>query len=155
GERVTTAAQWWSRRRPEIVEDFEREVYGRVSKNVPSVTWTLLKTGETMVGEIPAIEKQLRGQVDNSACPAIEVNISMTLVTPKNPDKPVPVLMMYGFAFGGFGPGAKRPGAPPAKEGTAPSATPKATPKAAPPRGFGAMGPPRTETLLKAGWGYA
>ena len=28
-------------RRPEIVEDFEREVYGRVPKNVPKVTWTV------------------------------------------------------------------------------------------------------------------
>src|SRR5689334_21945400 len=32
GERVTTPEMWWKRRRPEIVEDFEREVYGRVPK---------------------------------------------------------------------------------------------------------------------------
>ena len=30
GQRVTTPGQWWHLRRPEIVEDFEREVYGRV-----------------------------------------------------------------------------------------------------------------------------
>src|SRR6266566_2844785 len=53
GRRVTTAAQWWETRRPEIVEDFEREVYGRVPKNVPNVTWSVSKTRETMVGEIP------------------------------------------------------------------------------------------------------
>ena len=26
---------WWNQRRPEIVEDFEREVLGRVPPNVP------------------------------------------------------------------------------------------------------------------------
>jgi len=35
GRKVTTAEQWWKVRRPEIVEDFEREVFGRVPKNVP------------------------------------------------------------------------------------------------------------------------
>jgi hypothetical protein len=32
GRKVTTAAQWWDGRRPEIVEDFEREVCGRVRR---------------------------------------------------------------------------------------------------------------------------
>ena len=36
--------QWWKQRRPEIVEDFEREVVGRVPKNVPNVTWTVTET---------------------------------------------------------------------------------------------------------------
>src|SRR5262245_4900268 len=30
GAKVTTAEAWWRQRRPEIVEDFEREVVGRV-----------------------------------------------------------------------------------------------------------------------------
>ena len=34
GEKVTTPEMWWKRRRPEIVEDYEREVYGRVPANV-------------------------------------------------------------------------------------------------------------------------
>src|SRR5258708_35229872 len=38
GKKVTAAAKWWKERRPEIVEDFEREVLGRVPKNVPKVT---------------------------------------------------------------------------------------------------------------------
>src|ERR1700683_1707598 len=40
GKKVTTAEQWWNQRRPEIVEDFDREVLGRVPKNMPKVTWT-------------------------------------------------------------------------------------------------------------------
>ena len=39
GTKVTTPEQWWTKRRPEIVEDFDREVYGRVPKDVPKVTW--------------------------------------------------------------------------------------------------------------------
>src|SRR3954465_10881601 len=42
GQKVTTAQMWWEQRRPEIVEDFEREVIGRVPKNVPRVSWTVL-----------------------------------------------------------------------------------------------------------------
>jgi hypothetical protein len=145
GEKVTTAEMWWNDRRPEIVEDFEREVYGRVPKDVPAVTWTVTETRETTVGEIPVVEKQLQGHVDNSACPSIEVNIGMTLTTPKDAAGPVPVLMMYGFGGGRGGPGAGRPGA-----GQAP-----ARPAAPPGRGFGPPGPSRTEALVKAGWGYA
>src|ERR1700751_85342 len=33
GKKVTSKAMWWNQRRPEIVEDFEREVLGRVPKN--------------------------------------------------------------------------------------------------------------------------
>ncbi len=42
------------------------------------------------------IAKQLVGHVDNSAYPAINVDISMTLVVPANAKGPVPVLMMFG-----------------------------------------------------------
>jgi hypothetical protein len=155
GDRVTTPDQWWNPRRPEIVEEFDREVYGRVPNNVPKVTWTIVETRETTVGEIPVIEKQLRGQVDNSACPSIEVNIAMTLATPKSAKGPVPVLMMYG----GFGFGGGRRG--PAVAGKAPGAGQGGAPgRGAPPRGgagrgFAPQGPSRSEMLAKAGWGYA
>ena len=41
GRKVVTAQQW-TRRRAEIVEDFEREVFGRVPRTVPAVTWTVI-----------------------------------------------------------------------------------------------------------------
>jgi hypothetical protein len=34
GKKVKTAKAWWRRRRPEIVELFDREVYGRVPKTL-------------------------------------------------------------------------------------------------------------------------
>src|ERR1051325_1948734 len=39
GRKVTTAKMWWDQRRPEIVEEFDREVLGRVPRNVPKVKW--------------------------------------------------------------------------------------------------------------------
>src|SRR3982750_3619568 len=43
GRRVITPQQW-SRRRVEIVEDFEHEVFGRVPKTVPKVEWKVTAT---------------------------------------------------------------------------------------------------------------
>ena len=37
GKPVTSARQWWDVRRPEIVELFDREVYGRMPKVTPKV----------------------------------------------------------------------------------------------------------------------
>ncbi len=96
GKKVTTPARWWHERRPEIVEDFEREVYGRVPANVPKVTWPVKAIDKERIGFHPVIAKELIGHVDNSACPLIDVNIRMTLVTPANARGPVPVLMMFG-----------------------------------------------------------
>src|SRR6266478_6168284 len=83
GQKVTSAEMWWKQRRPEIVEDFEREVTGRVPNDVPKVTWEITTQAvDRVVGEVPVIAKQLAGHVDNSACPSINVDIQMTLVTP-------------------------------------------------------------------------
>ena len=35
GKRVTTAKTWWASRRPQILADFDREVYGRVPERTP------------------------------------------------------------------------------------------------------------------------
>jgi len=96
GRKVTTPDSWWKQRRPEIVEDMEREVYGRVPSNVPKVTWTVKVTDKERVGFGPVIAKQIVGHVDNTAYPHITVNIEMTLILPANAKGPVPVLMMFG-----------------------------------------------------------
>jgi hypothetical protein len=98
GTKVTTADMWWKLRRPEIAEDMEREVYGRLPKNIPKVTWTTGVIEREFVGFIPVIAKELKGHVDNSEYPLINVDISMMLVVPANAKGPVPVLMMFGRA---------------------------------------------------------
>ena len=117
GESITTADQWRQTRRKEIVELLEREVYGRVPTDVPSVKWEVRATREIQAGGKTAVQKQLVGIVDNAACPEIKVQISMSLTLPKDAPGPVPVLMTFGrtpfepsFNFGGkAGSGGPRP----------------------------------------------
>jgi hypothetical protein len=93
GERVTTADMWWTKRRPQIVEDFDREIYGRVPLHTPKVRWEVVSATKEMNGEVPVITKKLIGHVDNSTYPAVTVNIDLTLSTPANAAGPVPVMM--------------------------------------------------------------
>src|ERR1700730_8295488 len=125
GRKVTTAAMWWNQRRPEIVEDFDREIYGRMPKNTPKVKWEATRTSNEVNGEVPVVAKQLVGHVDNSAYPQITVDIQVTLTTPANAKGPVPVIMEFGFT-GMRGPA--RPVAP---------------------------GPTWQQQVLAKGWGYA
>jgi hypothetical protein len=141
GQRVTSAEMWWNQRRLEIAEDFERELIGRVPKNVPKVTWTVVSNvTDGLVGNLAANGKRLVGHVDNSACPAISVDIRLTVVTPAQAKDRVPVLMMFG---GFFGDGMPRAAGSPVTTNRFPE--------------FGGpyKDPPSTEQLLAAGWGYA
>jgi hypothetical protein len=95
GRKVTTPEQWRARR-AEILEDFSREVYGRVPAVTPHVTWKVVAVDHEHIGFTPVIAKKLIGHVDNSAYPDIKVDIQMTLVVPVNATGPVPVLMMFG-----------------------------------------------------------
>jgi hypothetical protein len=138
GQQVTTAERWWAERRPELVEDFEREVIGRVPKHVPKVTWSVVtQVVDRVVAGQPVIARQLAGHVDNAAFPQLAVTIQMTLVTPAQSPRPVPVLMMFG-GFGGALP--PRPGEPDRQNFA-----------------FGGpfKDPPATDQLISAGWGYA
>jgi hypothetical protein len=98
GTKVTTAKMWSEQRRPELVEMLSKYVYGRVPENLPKVNWTVTAVDHEMIGFTPVIAKDLIGEVDNSAYPAIKVRIHMTLVTPAYAKGPVPVLMMFGRA---------------------------------------------------------
>src|SRR4030095_11762474 len=93
GKKVKDAKTWWSKRRPEIVEEFDREIYGRVPKNIPKVNWEVVSSAQDKNGEIPVITKKLLGHVDNSSYPAISVDIQLTLTTPAQVSGPVPVMM--------------------------------------------------------------
>jgi len=134
GQPVTTPEMWWTLRRPEIVEDFEREVLGRVPSTVPRITWTVVRTVDDKVGPYPVVAKELIGRADNSAFPEISVDIQMVVVTPAWVKKPVPIMMMFGRAALPSAP------LPPAFARFAAMAGPD---------------PPATVQLIADGWGYA
>jgi hypothetical protein len=98
GKKVKTAKVWWKQRRLEIVEDFDREIYGRVPSNTPKVHWEVISTTKENVGDTPVITKKLIGHVDNSSYPLISVDIQLTLTTPANASGPVPVIMEFGLS---------------------------------------------------------
>lgn len=134
GEPVDTPELWWNKRRPEIIELLENEVYGRIPESVPDVKWEIRQTREIEAGGQPAIQQEIVGVVDNSACPEIEVNISLSLTLPKDAAGPVPVLLSFGWtpfdlerlSSGGFRRG-----------------------------GEGPRGPTKRDRLIAAGWGCA
>ncbi len=136
GRRITTAAEWWNARRPEIVEAFEREVLGRVPADVPAVHWSVVESASTMLAGRRVEGQQLVGRVDNAAYPAIEVDIAMTLVLPADARGPVPVMIqLRGGTLGqALGTEPTRTFGGPAVQGT---------------------DPPATEQLIAAGWGFA
>jgi hypothetical protein len=150
GEKVTTPEMWWQKRRPEVIGDFDREIYGRVPANVPKVTWKITSAARTNNGDISVITKQLVGHVDNSSCPQIDVDIQLTLTTRADASGPVPVMLDFGFGnFPGFG-GRGRTGGTNNIAGTNHPGGTNAF------RGFAGFGVPNWQQLvLSNGWGYA
>lgn len=133
GSRIEIAEQWWSDRRPAIVEAFEREVLGRIPDDVPDVHWSVR---ETVRGELADRRVQAHravGRVDNRAHPDIDVEIALTVVLPDQADN-APVMIMFRGGTLGQALGTE------------------------PVRGFGPAAttdPPATEQLIAAGWGFA
>jgi len=126
GKRVTSAKMWWSQRRPQIVEDFDREIYGRVPRITPKVNWEAIGDTKEVKNGVPIKTRQLVGHVDNSSYPLISVNILVSLTTPTNATGRVPVIMEFGF---GANP---RPGGAPGEGGVS-----------------------WQQQVLSRGWGYA
>ncbi len=136
GKRISTPNAWWGERRPQIVELFDREILGRVPANLPKVTWEVVSTTPEKNGDVEVITKRLTGHVDNSADPAITVNIDLTLTTPAHATGPVPVIMEFGLSREFMEAMAKR------------------FPQFAAGAGAG-QGPTWQQQVLARGWGYA
>jgi hypothetical protein len=155
GDKVTTAEIWWQQRWSEIVEDFDREIYGRVPAITPKVTWEVTSTRRETNGSIPVMVKHLVGHVDNRSCPEITVNIDLTLGTPADAAGAVPVMMQFGFAgFGANGMGRGRTGATNNMGVGGTNSLGRSGTNSL--RGFGGFGPPAwQDEVLSKGWGYA
>ncbi|MFZ1991268.1 MAG: acetylxylan esterase [Alphaproteobacteria bacterium] len=100
GEKVTTANQWWNRRRPELIGMFEREIYGRIPASAPKVTWSVQTVDREFLGFTPIVATKLIAHADNSAYPAIKLDFPMMLIKPAQAKGPMPLLIM--FTFGGL-----------------------------------------------------
>lgn len=132
GKKVKTQKDWIEKRRPEIVADFENEIYGKIPEKIPVVTWQIVSVKDTMIGNQAIKQKTLKGIVDNSAYPSLKVEINLVVATPTNAIKTVPIVIEFGYIKNFFAPG-------PVKA-----------------IGLGSSGEPTwQEQLISRGWGYA
>lgn len=124
GKKVKTAAQW-SKRRTELFELFDSEMYGRLPKNIPDVHWNIVREYDTLDGDTSYKLKELIGHVDNSAYPEIDVDIQLIVGIPSAINEQVPIMLEFGWDWRKF------------SWGTPPT------------------GASWREQLLKKGWGFA
>ncbi len=132
GKKVKSIKVWNEQRKPELIADFENEIYGKLPQNIPSVKWQVISVKDTLVGNQAIKQKMLKGIVDNSNFPAIKVEINLVVATPAKATKAVPLVMEFGFIRSPFGNASIKP------------------------IGLGSSGEPTwQEQLISRGWGYA
>ena len=103
GARVTDAAAWRTRRRPEILKMYATEIYGRIPANTPKMTWEVTETDPAAKGG-SATMRRVVGRI-GTATDAPRVN--MMVYTPAQAKGPVPLILIVNF--GGGPPVAGRP----------------------------------------------
>jgi hypothetical protein len=126
GARVLDARAWEQRRRPELIDLFDREIYGRVPRRAPTITWTTVRESRAMRGGVPVVERRLAGLADNRRAPDITVSLDMLVVVPEGRTG-VPLILELGF----------------------PDGPPWARNRPPPP------GPEWRDLVIAKGWGYA
>jgi hypothetical protein len=125
GTPVRDAAAW-RKRRDEILRLYETEIYGRIPRGTPRVVWRVTQTDPNARAGT-AVMKQVTGIMgDRANAPEIK----LTIHTPVNATKPVPMILMVNFG-----------GGPP------PPADAKPRPLV--------QEPPSNADILARGWGYA
>ncbi len=103
GKRITTAKEWWTKRRPEVLDDVQECLWGRIpdAKRLPGVSWAV---GRTLTGEssgAPFAQQELLGEIDVARYPQVRhvPKLEATLRLPANAAGPVPVIIALGDDF--------------------------------------------------------
>lgn len=106
GKSVDTKRAWYYHRKPEIIEDFEREIYGRVPDNIPPISWKIIAKENKIMAGLPVEIQKLIGTVDNKRFPSISVQMEVTIGFRKDIKKAMPAMMELAWVFP---PGMNRP----------------------------------------------
>ena len=143
--RPVRDANAWRSRRAEILELYEKNIYGRIPPTAPKVTWQVAET-DPKARDGAAARKKIVGAVGSNA---EGPRITVTLTTPANASKPVPVILLVNFGGG--------PPPPPLDIAQgAPSTSRGAPGTAARGPAFNAHADPAlADEILARGWGYA
>jgi len=93
GNKVTTVKQWEDKRRPEILEFFASQVYGRTLKDDIKVTYeTLSENQDFMNGKATAKQVKFTFSNDNKKVEAL-----LLFILPNQPKGKVPVFVSYNY----------------------------------------------------------
>ncbi|MCZ2155959.1 MAG: hypothetical protein LC114_19010 [Bryobacterales bacterium] len=95
GRKVTTAEQWRTERRPEILKLFEDQVFGRVPANAPFTKVTSLEEAKGVLGGL-ADRKQLTIQFLHNGFAGPTMRLLLYL--PSKRSGPVPVFLGLNFS---------------------------------------------------------
>jgi hypothetical protein len=102
GAAVADAQTWWTKRRPEILADFQSEIYGRIPEHTPGVTWEVTAIDKAALGGTATL-KHIVGHIDNSGYPAANPRINIALYLPIGATGPVPVMVVASWNTSGVG----------------------------------------------------
>lgn len=95
GQRVASPDTWFTQRRPEILELYQREFYGKVPATTPQVSFVMDPVEQTTVNGIAVSHRHgvvKIGPGDRA------INVNVHLYLPPKATKPVPVLLHLTFA---------------------------------------------------------
>ena len=96
GQRVMSAQDWRTKRRPEILKIYESEIYGRIPADAPKVKWEVTDT-DPAAKDNTAIMRRVVGHVGTTAnAPTITVMV----YTPSKASRPVPLILLLNFGGG-------------------------------------------------------
>ena len=96
GQPVKDADTWFKQRRPEILQLFRTEIFGRVPDNAPKVKWEVATTGTSAMNGTATL-KRLVGRIGDRA-DGPHMNVSLYL--PAKATEPVPVILTITFGGG-------------------------------------------------------
>lgn len=126
--RPVTGSGGWHRRRREIVEAFDSQVYGRVPATAPAIRWDFTAQETRQVGGMNVVTRHYLGHAAVSGLNSPPLAIDLRIDLPENVRGRVPVILEFGFPEGFRFPGPPRPQPP---------------------------GPDGREQVLRRGWGFA
>lgn len=115
GRRVKNARTWWRKRRPEILADFQTEIYGKIPANTPAVRFEVTSTDPNALGG-KAILKKITGNIDNSRFPSDTPRIDLSLYLPAGATGPVPVVVQVSGGLNFAPPGTANQGPTPMEQ---------------------------------------
>jgi hypothetical protein len=107
GQPVKDADTWFKKRRPEILQLFRTEIFGRVPDSAPKVRWEVITATEASALNGTATLKRVVGRIgDRADGPRMNV----TLYLPAKATEPVPVILTITFGGGPKGGAGKGDG---------------------------------------------